>query len=128
MLSAFATFAHARSLAAAALCAAALTSLASLACAGCANHDSTEAEAGPADAQAPFDLCDAFTGVGTACPGASPLVCFPMCEAGGCSCSESPDGPRWGCVTDVSCQPSCAPIEGDACDETSTGMAGPDSD
>jgi hypothetical protein len=62
----------------------------------------------------PFDLCDAFTTVGSSCPAASPLLCFPMCDAGGCSCRESPRGPEWACVTDVSCLPPCAPID-DGC-------------
>ncbi len=82
---------------------------------GCGSGDAASAEAGPSDAQAPLlDLCDAFTGVGTTCPVASPIVCFPMCEAGGCFCSETPDGARWSCVTDTSCEQVCAPID-DAC-------------
>jgi hypothetical protein len=88
---------------------------------GCAKNDAG-ADAGPTDAEPPvIDLCDAFTGVGTTCPLASPVVCFPMCEAGGCSCSDTPEGPRWGCVTDRSCEQVCAPID-DACvsDEGST--------
>ena len=97
---------------------------------GCAKNDAG-ADGGPTDAEPPvIDLCDAFTGVGSTCPLASPVVCFPMCEAGGCSCSDTPDGPRWGCVTDRSCEQVCAPID-DACatDEGSTdagpGAAGP---
>jgi hypothetical protein len=86
-----------------------------LACPGCGGDGTASAEAGAIDAKAPIDFCDAFTGVGTACPGASPLVCFPMCEAGGCFCRETPEGPRWGCVTDRSCEQACAPLEEDAC-------------
>jgi hypothetical protein len=96
--------------------------LALLPCAGCGGNGAASAEGGPIDARAPIDLCDAFTGAGSACPGASPLVCFPMCEAGGCFCHETPDGPRWACVTDRSCQQPCAPIEEDACAEASGGM------
>jgi hypothetical protein len=79
----------------------------------CSGNEQTTAADGGGDA-APLDLCDAFTGVGTACPRAGPLVCFPMCEAGGCFCSETPDGPQWSCVTDRSCEQVCAPID-DAC-------------
>jgi hypothetical protein len=97
-----------------------------LACAGCGGDHAASTEAGPADAQAPIDICDAFTGVGTACPAASPRVCFPMCEAGGCFCSETADGPVWGCVTDRSCEQACAPLDEDACAEASPGT-GPES-
>jgi hypothetical protein len=87
----------------------------SAAAAGCGSHDSASPEGGLADAQAPvFDLCDAFTGAGTACLAASPLICFPMCDSGGCFCKSTPDGPQWGCVTDTSCEPTCAPLD-DAC-------------
>jgi hypothetical protein len=104
---------------AAALAAAAL--LAATAMEGCGGDDTASPEAGPADAEPPaLDLCDAFTGVGTACPTAGPLVCFPMCDSGGCFCKSTPDGPRWGCVTDTSCQPACAPID-DACTAPPTG-------
>jgi hypothetical protein len=83
---------------------------------GCGGDHAEAAEAGPEDATAAVNVCDidAFTGVGTACPAPSALVCFPQCEAGGCSCQATPDGPRWACVTDRSCLPSCAPID-DAC-------------
>jgi hypothetical protein len=93
-----------------------MTLLASLGCGG----DHTTSVDAAVDAPAPIDLCDAFTGVGTSCPGASPLVCFPMCEAGGCFCRETPDGPQWACVTDRSCEPTCAPIDEDACAEGSS--------
>jgi hypothetical protein len=79
----------------------------------CGNNEQAAPVEGGTDA-APLDLCDAFTGVGTACPRAGPFVCFPMCEAGGCFCSETPDGPQWRCVTDRSCEQVCAPID-DAC-------------
>jgi len=102
-----------------------------LAGSGCGSEDKASPEAGPFDAASPrVDLCDAFTGVGTACAAASPLACFPMCEAGGCFCGDTPDGPRWGCVTDRSCEPSCAPID-DACTTDASGQpaadAGPES-
>jgi len=56
-------------------------------------------------------VCDEFTEVGAPCSLASPLVCFPMCEAGGCSCRPTASGPRWACTTDLSCVPDCAPID-----------------
>ena len=91
--------------------------------AACGNGDHTAAEGGTAadgDAASPAsDLCDldAFTGSGMPCPIASPVVCFPECEAGGCSCTETASGPRWSCVTDLSCTAPCAPID-DACAAT----------
>jgi len=59
-------------------------------------------------------VCDDFTEAGAPCSMASPLVCFPMCEAGGCRCHATAAGPRWECTTDLSCLPDCAPID-DAC-------------
>ena len=93
-----------------------------LAAAGCHSDEAAApAEGGLADARAAaVDLCDAFTGVGTACPAAGPQICFPMCEAGGCFCSDTADGPRWGCVTDRSCEPPCAPLD-DACASDASG-------
>jgi hypothetical protein len=82
---------------------------------GCNSAGDASADASVEDADAElFDLCDAFTEVGSACPTASPVRCFPLCEAGGCYCSETAQGPRWKCVLDLSCQPACAPID-DAC-------------
>jgi hypothetical protein len=88
------------------------------ACGGDHTSPPEPSEAGPMDAGPAANLCDidAFTGVGTACPMASALVCFPECEAGGCTCEATAAGPRWACVTDRSCLPSCAPID-DACAE-----------
>jgi hypothetical protein len=115
-LATWAQIAATRTLAAALAAAPAAASLlAAIAIEGCGGDDTAAPEAGPADAEPPaVDLCDAFSGVGTACPTAGPLVCFPMCDSGGCFCKSTPDGPRWGCVTDTSCQPACAPID-DAC-------------
>ncbi len=80
---------------------------------GCASNSATAD--GGADASAVVvDLCDAFTGVETACPFASPERCFPACEASGCYCRATAAGPRWDCVTDLSCVPDCAPLE-DGC-------------
>jgi hypothetical protein len=59
-------------------------------------------------------ICDEFTEAGARCSLAGPFVCFPMCEAGGCSCRPTADGPRWGCTTDLSCVPDCGPID-DSC-------------
>lgn len=73
---------------------------------------------GGTDAGEAFDLCDAFTTVGSACPSASPTRCFPMCDAGGCFCRATAGGPQWACTTDLSCLPPCAPID-DACAATS---------
>lgn len=91
---------------------AALAALATLAFGvGCVNEPGAPAEAGPSDAEAPaLDLCDAFTGAGTSCPLAGPLVCFPYCD-GGCSCGVTAGGPKWACVTDLSCTPACSPID-----------------
>ncbi len=85
-----------------------------------AGSDSGEGGAldGGTDAGEAFDLCDAFTTVGSACPTASPTRCFPMCDAGGCFCRATAGGPQWACTTDLSCLPPCAPID-DACAATS---------
>jgi len=80
------------------------------------------ADAGEDGATPLLDICDAFTEVGTACPLASPVRCFPECEAGGCFCRATSEGPRWACETDLSCVPDCAPID-DAC-----GVTGPAGD
>jgi hypothetical protein len=69
---------------------------------------------GPNDAAEPV-ICTEFTEPGSPCPTPSPVVCFPECEAGGCSCrSVAGQGPIWVCVTDLSCMPDCAPSD-DAC-------------
>jgi hypothetical protein len=86
-----------------------------LAALGCspsnASSDASE-DAGAEDADGgSYSICDAFTAVGHECPLASPFRCFPECEVGGCYCESTADGPRWGCVTDLSCIPDCAPIE-----------------
>jgi len=39
-----------------------------------------------------------------------PLRCFALCD-GGCSCSATAEGALWTCVTDLSCAPTCAPID-----------------
>jgi hypothetical protein len=79
---------------------------------GCGSQESPPSEAGsPTDAETPvFDLCDAFTGADTSCAVPGPLQCFPFCD-GGCSCSASAAGPRWTCVTDLSCVSTCTPLE-----------------
>jgi hypothetical protein len=90
--------------------------LACAACAGC----STSGEASDAGADASvvvIDVCDAFTGVGTACPLESPVRCFPACEASGCYCRASTKGAVWECVTDLSCVPDCGPLD-DGCNGT----------
>ncbi len=83
-----------------------------LTAAGCGADDSAAPEAQePSDAQAPSadprSPRPLSRGSAPCCPAASPLVCFPMCEAGGCSCSATPNGPRWSCVTDRSCEQVC---------------------
>jgi hypothetical protein len=87
-----------------------LAALALLPGVGCVNEPGAPAEAGSSDAAPALDLCDAFTGAGTSCPLASPLVCFPYCD-GGCSCGVTAGGPKWACVTDLSCTPACSPID-----------------
>ena len=113
------------------VCALGLVSCLACACAGCSSGTKTSPDAGIVDADisdaaASVDPCDidAFTGVGTACRAPSPVVCFPLCEAGGCSCDETPDGPRWSCVTDLSCQPACAPTDDACAAEAGTSDAG----
>jgi hypothetical protein len=59
-------------------------------------------------------ICAEFTEAGAPCPGVNPVRCFAMCATGGCSCRATPQGPRWSCTTDTSCQPDCAPID-DGC-------------
>jgi hypothetical protein len=58
-----------------------------------------------------IDICDAFTEVAAACPLPSSIRCFPLCEAGGCFCRPTAQGPRWECETDLSCVPDCAPVD-----------------
>ncbi len=86
-----------------------------LGAAGCTGGDSgSSSDAGDATIEA-TDICSMFTDAGDPCPQASPTRCFPLCEAGGCYCQVSMGGgPRWKCVTDLSCIPDCAPID-DAC-------------
>lgn len=59
-------------------------------------------------------LCTEFTEAGAPCPTASPVRCFPECEAGGCYCQETAHGRVWVCQTDLSCIPDCAPLD-DGC-------------
>jgi hypothetical protein len=92
----------------------------------------TANDAGPEDATTPLSdgepvICTEFTEAGAPCPTPSPVRCFPECEAGGCSCTESPSGAVWVCHTDLSCIPDCAPID-DGCAQTPTGDAAADSD
>ena len=35
-------------------------------------------------------------------------------DAGGCSCTATPQGPRWSCHSDQSCMADCAPLD-DGC-------------
>jgi hypothetical protein len=73
--------------------------------------DATTAGDSPSGAEA-STICDEFTEAGAPCPGASPLRCFPLCDAGGCYCRVTPGGgPHWVCVTDTTCLPDCAPID-----------------
>jgi len=72
-----------------------------------------DSPAGPDDAAEPL-ICTQFTAAGSPCPTASPVLCFQECEAGGCTCRAMPGGPRWVCVTDLSCVPDCAPVD-DGC-------------
>jgi hypothetical protein len=80
----------------------------------CHSGDDSPADAAGDAAAQVVDICDAFSGVDTSCPIASPRRCFALCEASGCFCRATPSGPRWDCVTDLSCQPSCGPLD-DGC-------------
>jgi hypothetical protein len=93
--------------------------LAAIACAAtaiaaCSTSGATAASddaSAPSDAAAPtYDLCDAFSGVGTACALPGPFVCFALCD-GGCTCGGTADAARWACVTDLSCVPGCSPLD-----------------
>jgi hypothetical protein len=81
--------------------------------------DGGEPGIGPNDAAEPV-VCTEFTKAGEPCATPSPVRCFPECEAGGCSCTASADGPRWTCVSDFSCMPDCAPLD-DGCSPTFAG-------
>jgi len=65
------------------------------------------------DAAEPL-ICTEFTEAGAPCPTPSPVRCFPECEAGGCFCTATPQGPRWTCESDLSCLADCAPLD-DGC-------------
>lgn len=59
-------------------------------------------------------ICMEFTEPGSPCSAPSPVRCFPECEAGGCYCSATAQGPRWTCQSDLSCLADCAPLD-DGC-------------
>jgi hypothetical protein len=80
----------------------------------CHGGDTSAVDAASDTTAQAIDLCDAFSGVDTSCPIASPLRCFALCEASGCFCRATPSGPRWDCVIDLSCQPDCGPLD-DGC-------------
>jgi hypothetical protein len=82
--------------------------------AGCTGGSGAGMEDGADGGYRVVDICDAFTGVDTACPVASPVRCFAYCEAGGCYCSVTPAGARWSCTVDMSCMPDCGPLD-DGC-------------
>jgi hypothetical protein len=65
------------------------------------------------DAAEPL-ICTEFTAPGSPCSTPSPVRCFPECEAGGCSCTATAQGPRWTCESDLSCLADCAPLD-DGC-------------
>jgi hypothetical protein len=102
--------------------------LACLGSSGCASNAGAEIEDGgapeaPTTETAAGDvvdndgepaICAAFTSADAPCPTPSPVRCFPMCDAGGCYCRPTPQGPRWTCTTDTTCLPDCAPIN-DGC-------------
>jgi hypothetical protein len=95
---------------------------------GCNGGSGDSGDGGPYDATAlPGDseplICQQFTDAGLPCSPPSPVLCFAECEAGGCRCSETPEGPRWVCTTDLSCIPDCAPID-DGCSPVPTGDDG----
>jgi hypothetical protein len=65
------------------------------------------------DAAEPL-ICTEFTSAGEPCPVPSPVRCFAECEAGGCYCTATANGPRWTCQSDLSCLADCAPLD-DGC-------------
>lgn len=62
-------------------------------------------------------ICLEFTEAGAPCSAPSPVRCFAECEAGGCYCTATPEGPRWTCQADLSCVADCGPLE-DGCGTT----------
>jgi hypothetical protein len=74
--------------------------------------DATTGEGGD-DAAEPL-ICMEFTEAGAPCSAPSPVRCFAECEAGGCYCRATPQGPRWTCESDLSCLADCAPLD-DGC-------------
>jgi hypothetical protein len=72
-------------------------------------------------------ICMEFTEPGSPCSAPSPVRCFPECEAGGCYCSATAQGPRWTCQSDLSCLADCAPLD-DGCTPPMGGDDGPGDD
>jgi hypothetical protein len=96
------------------------------AAAGCATSGDASDSDADSDADASdmvVDVCDAFSGVGTACPLESPVRCFPACEASGCYCRGAGDGAVWMCDIDLSCVPDCGPLD-DGCAASAGGGGG----
>jgi hypothetical protein len=69
------------------------------------------------------DICLAFSEPGNACPHASTVVCFPVCDAGGgCQCKGNP--PIWECTTPPECIDPCgntSPLNDADCPDVSEG-------
>jgi hypothetical protein len=82
--------------------------------AACTSDDGAAAAADASVDAIAIDPCSVFTSSGAECPAVSPKVCFAECATGGCSCVATPAGPRWKCVTDLSCLPDARPVDFDA--------------
>jgi hypothetical protein len=95
---------------------------------GCSSQESNAPDAA-ADASDDIDASPAICnfeqfqdagGNGGACPMASPVLCFPECTTGGCTCRPGKNGkPVWECILDNSCFPECGPL--DDCGAGTTG-------
>jgi hypothetical protein len=81
---------------------------------GAAGDGGADVTAADGDDAAEPAICLEFTEAGAPCSTASPVRCFAECEAGGCSCMATSQGPRWACQSDLSCMPDCGPLD-DGC-------------
>jgi hypothetical protein len=85
-----------------------------LSIAACTSDDGAAPAADASVDAIAVDPCSVFSSSGAECPAVSPKVCFAECATGGCSCVATPAGPRWKCVTDLSCFPDARPVDLDA--------------
>jgi hypothetical protein len=98
-----------------------------LALAGCSTTDDTPTDAST-NKDGSIDICDldAFSGNGNACPAVSSRLCFPLCDAGGCRCSQGASGPVWKCVNDFSCFADGSPLADGGDDDASADASSAD--